>query len=371
MTAALTSSQVNSLSAATLKGFTNAQINSLSDATIAGLSSSSLSALSATQVSTLLANRAPVLSSAQIAGFTTAQLASTSLVGSSTGLQFSLNWDSHTSGAPNGFRNAVVTAAANMASSFSNHAVINIQVGYGEINGSALSAGSAAESSSTGNYFSYAAVTTALKSDAGNSTYQATADASLAATDPTKGGQFYVSSASQKALGLKSATTSGLDGYISLSSALPFEYNQTAAAGKYDAVGAMEHEISEVMGRSGSVGKAFGNNVYTPLDLFRYTNTNNANPAAGTPVRSLTQNATSYFSINGGVTNYGNYNASTGSTDYADLNSTQLGDPFGYSVAGMAEKLTGNDAVTMASIGWNLTTAGATLASAVQAYQAV
>ena len=71
------------------------------------------------------------------------------------------------------------------------------------------------------------------------------------------------------------------------------------------------------------------------------------------------------------MTNYGNYNASTGSVDYADLNSSQLGDPFGYSVAGMAEKLTANDAVTMAAIGWNLTTAGATLASAVQAYQAV
>ena len=39
--------------------------------------------------------------------------------------------------------------------------------------------------------------------------------------------------------------------------------------------------------------------------------------------------------------------------------------------AGMAEKLTGNDAITMASIGWNLTTAGATLASTVKAYQSV
>ena len=133
----------------------------------------------------------------------------------------------------------------------------------------------------------------------------------------------------------------------------------------------MEHEISEVMGRSGSVGVAFGNGVYTPLDLFRYTNTKATGAAASTPVRSLSQNAVSFFSIDGGKTNYGGYNASPGPGDYADLNANSLGDPFGYSVAGMAEKLTGNDAITMASIGWNLTTAGATLASTVKAYQSV
>jgi len=195
--------------------------------------------------------------------------------------------------------------------------------------------------------------------------------ADIVQEDSYFGGQFFVSTAEQKALGLTSATSSNLDGYISLSSALPFQFNQTAAPGKYDAVGALEHEMSEVMGRGGSIGAAYGAGVYTPLDLFRYTSTNNAEPTAGTPIRSLTQNTNSYFSIDGGKTNYGDYNPSTGAIDYADWNQNELGDPFGYSVAGANEKMTGNDAVEMAAIGWNLTSSGATLANAVTAYRLV
>lgn len=367
----LSATQINGLSATKIGALSTSQIGALSASALGGLTTKTLTSLTAKQVASLLATRATALSTAQIASFSAAQLASTSLVGVAGGLQFNLRWDSHTTGAPAGFRNAVVIAAASMSANFSNQAVVNLQVGYGEINGQALGAGAAAESSSYGNYFGYSAVNGALQNDAGNSTIQSTADASLGASDPTNGGKFFVSSAEQKALGLKSATSTSLDGYISLSKAIPFEFNQTAAPGKYDAVGAMEHEISEVMGRTGSVGAAYGSGIYTPLDLFRYTSTNNADPASGTPVRSLTQNATSYFSIDGGATNYGNYNASTGSNDYSDWNESELGDPFGYSVIGAKEAMTGNDAIEMAAIGWNLTSSGTTLASAVTAYQLV
>ena len=61
------------------------------------------------------------------------------------------------------------------------------------------------------------------------------------------------------------------DGYVGISSANPMNWDPTnrAVAGLYDPIGAIEHEITEVMGRSGSLGVNSG--AYTALDLFRYS----------------------------------------------------------------------------------------------------
>ena len=104
-------------------------------------------------------------------------------------------------------------------------------------------------------------------------------------------------------------------------------------------------------------GNALGSGVYTALDLYRYTSTNNANPQAGTPVRALSQQSgnVAYFSIDNGATNLGGFSASDGSAgDYGDWNATMGPDPFGYSYPGAIEKMSGNDIITMAAIGWNL-----------------
>src|SRR5262249_31179695 len=157
----------------------------------------------------------------------------------------------------------------------------------GEIAGSSVPSSAAAESGSYIASVGYSALYSALQADAGHSSVQATADASLSASNPTSG-SFALTTANAKALGLAGAS-SNLDGYVSISSAIPFEFNQIASSGKYDAIGALQHEFTEVMGRIGSVGASLGSGVYTPLDLFRYTSTNNANPSSGTPVRALTQ----------------------------------------------------------------------------------
>ena len=165
-----------------------------------------------------------------------------------------------------------------------------------------------------------------------------------------------------------------LDGYVGLSSAIPFEFDQTAVSGKYDAIGALQHEFSEIMGRTASVGAAAGTNVYTALDLYRYTSTNNANPAAGTPIRALSQQSgnVAYFSIDGGATNLGGFNQSVGTgVDYGDLNTTVGNDPFGFSYTGVVQPLTGNDIVTMAALGWNPTAHGVTHAQAAATYALV
>ena len=127
------------------------------------------------------------------------------------------------------------------------------------------------------------------------------------------------------------------------------------------------------MGRIGSVGAFLGANAYTALDLYRYTSTNNANPQAGSPVRELTQQGgnTSYFSINGGTTNLGDYNPSNGSADYADWNSNMATDPFGNAYTGVSQTLTGNGVTEMAAVGWNLTAKGVALAQQATTYALV
>ena len=88
-------------------------------------------------------------------------------------------------------------------------------------------------------------------------------------------GNFFVASAEAKALGLVKATTSGVDGYIGLgvSSIYYPASGGHISPSQYDAVGVAAHELSEVMGRTGMLGAALGGktNVYTPLDLFRFT----------------------------------------------------------------------------------------------------
>jgi len=369
---ALTAAQLNGLSQTNLNALPAAQIGYLNGTAISGLTTDTLALFLPSQTASLLASKANRLSAAQIFSFSASQLGATTLVGHAGGLQFNFSRDSSLANAPSGYLNAAFAAAAGLAANFSNAAVINIQLGFGEVAGSPISGGNAAESASYMVGTGYAALKAGLQKNAGNSTMQATAYNSLSATNPTSGGKFEISTAEAKALGLIGASNA-LDGYVGLSAALPFEYNQAAAAGKYDAVGIFQHELTEVMGRTGSVGAAFGPGIYTALDLYRYTSTNNANPSNGTPIRSLTQQAgnTSYFSIDGGKTNLGDYNPSNGGVDYADWNANMGNDPFGYATNGVVQKMSGNDVIEMAAIGWNMTSQGITAAQAAATYAAV
>jgi hypothetical protein len=368
----LTADQLNNLSSSQVSALTAVQLGQLKASTVSGMSTRTLSFLSASQTAALLATQANNLSIAQISSFATSQLSTTTLVGAANGLQFNFSWDASVGTAPTGFRNAVVAAAAGLAADFSNKVTVNIATGYGEVDGSPVDAGAVAETGFYSSHVAYATLLAALQADAGNSSVQTTADASLSASNPTSGGTFAVSTAEAKALGLSGAS-SHLDGFVGLSSALTFDFRQGAAGGKYDAIGAFQHEFTEVMGRTGSVGAWQGAGVYTALDLFRYTSTNNSNPSAGTPIRALTQQSgnVAYFSIDGGQTNLGGFNASTGSADYGDWNTTMGNDPFGFGRTGVVQAMSGNDAVVMAALGWNMTSKGATLAQTAVTYALV
>ena len=270
------------------------------------------------------------------------------LVGTAGGLEFDLIWDSSVARAPAAFMSAVETAAGAYAKMFSNKEIVNVAIGYGEIGGQSLASGALAESMSYGYLTNYATVAGDLKKDATSSGYQATADASLAAVDPTKGGSFYVASAEAKALGMVGGGGSSLDGYVGISSSFNFSYSQSSvAANQYDAIGAVEHELSEVMGRVSSDGSLFGRNIYTPLDLFRYTSAATRDLVAGQ----------GYFSINGGVTNLGTYNNPLKGGDSGDWTPSLVGDSYGDGYLGHSALLSPTDLVEDATLGYTMTAA--------------
>ena len=122
------------------------------------------------------------------------------------------------------------------------------------------------------------------------------------------------------------------------------------AAGQYDAIGALEHEISEVMGRIGSVGKELGTGVYTALDLFRYTSPG---------VRDLTVGpASPFFSINNGVTNLGTYNNPATGGDASDWVRTLAGNSYGSGYSGRTSVVSPTDLVEDSVLGYKFSAAG-------------
>jgi hypothetical protein len=232
------------------------------------------------------------------------------LVGSSNGLQIDLMWDSSVANAPRGFKHAIIDAAEYYAALFSNHEVLKIDVGYGEIGGSSMASNALGESESYGYLTNYSTVTAALTPDGFSFS---------AANEPTTS-QFFVTSAEAKTLGLANPT-SGLDGYIGISTLHGTGYswhkaasadgsNTGTGANQFDLLSVALHEISEVMGRVGMEGEIInGQHTDTPLDLFNYQSPG---------VLALAGDG-GYFSVNDGTTNLGTYNnASVNGGDIAD-----------------------------------------------------
>ena len=236
-------------------------------------------------------------------------------------------------GLPTGFTTAVQAACNFFDRMFTNNITLNITFNFAAISGGL------AQSQST--YFSgesYSAVTSAMKANATG--VAALAGEVIPATDPFgAGGTLNVNTAECKALGIQSY--SGSDGTVTLGSSFNWNYSSTGSpvAGQYSAVGALEHEISEVMGRScGSDGSL----SQTPLSLFRYS-------SAGV-VDTSSSYANAYFSLNGGVTNLAQMGES--GSDLADWGSSVSGDAFGYASAGVAENVSQTDIKELEALGY-------------------
>ncbi len=257
------------------------------------------------------------------------------------GLVINITYDSSVTAAPAGFKTAVAAAVSYLQAEFTNNLTLNINVGYGEVGGTAMVAGALGESMTNFTRTNYSTVVNALTSHATSPDDQ-TAVASLSGTTALSGMSFLVSTAEAKALGITSTASGSSDGSIGISSAYPMTYDPAnrAVAGAYDAIGVIEHEITEVMGRvgylnSGSVG-------YTPLDLFRYT-------GAGALVKAPGAGS---FSIDGGKTLLQAYNNPVNGGDTTDWTSSVVGDAFGSGYTGTAALVTAVDLREMDVIGW-------------------
>lgn len=221
---------------------------------------------------------------------------------------------------------------------------VTIDVGYGEIDGQALSSNALGESEGEDVTASYAAARNALIAE------NAPGSSTLPATSPDQG-SLVLTTAQAKALGL-AANNGSLDGYVGFSASLPFSYaaGVTPPSNEYYFVGVVEHEMTEVMGRVSLVNDQ--PNYYSLMDLYRYS-------ASG--VRDLTASqqsgSTSYFSINNGATNLGTWNNVASNGDLGDWYPSGPApggdDAFNdFSSPGVINQVSADDATLMQAIGF-------------------
>jgi len=268
-----------------------------------------------------------------------------------SGLVIDLDWDASVTSAPAGFTSDMIAAAKFLESEITNAVTINLDVGYNEVDGSALSSGALGESESNIESVSFSSLVAALKASASTDATDASLLASLPATSPVSG-TYWVTTAQAKALGLTAANGTGLDGAIGFGTSSDFTYgltntSGTVASGTYDFFATAVHEMTETMGRLLLVGESInGSAGYSLMDLMHYS-------ASGTP--DFSQSTAGYFSINGGVTDLGDYNTIAGG-DAGDWATSVGADSFdAYATPGVLEPVSANDLTEMDAIGWNMT----------------
>ena len=203
-------------------------------------------------------------------------------------------YDSSVANAPPGFKAAVNAAISYLDQVLTNPISVKLMFSYGEIDGQQLSNGALGESSTNGYIEPYSQVVSWLTASATSQADHESINA-LPITDPTNGAQFWVSDAEAAVFGQSSNPnfTDPEDGFVGLSSTALLDYDPTnrAQPGEYDAVGILEHEITEALGRISYLGQAtFGSDtLYAPMDLFRYS---------GAGVHDLANHG-AFFSVDG------------------------------------------------------------------------
>ena len=252
---------------------------------------------------------------------------------------------------------ASVTAAIQFYESrITTNETITIDFGYGEIDGGTIATDAISQSSyNLDTSATYAQIRAALTNHAiamGTVTIGstpvalATMDAALPVTAPASITSMELTVAEAKALGLTTSVSTPA-GYVGLSSAVDWTFatTNTAIAGEQDIVGALEHEISEVMGREQSQGVDFGTGVYTPFDLLRFS-------SPGT--MDLNQGA-AYFSINGGTTDLGDFNTTLSLGDLADWADGSAANSYdNQEIESESNPVTTDDLIAMAALGYTI-----------------
>ncbi len=264
-------------------------------------------------------------------------------------VNINISYDNSAATAPSWFQSAVNSAVSFMDALITNPITVNVTFSWGEENNNAIKAGTAGQNQSYGANVDYATLYGALQSHA-TSADDRTAVAALGSTNPYASSQYFVSTSLQKALGLDSATATAPDGYVGLSSSLPWAYNAdgSVTVGKYNPVACIEHEISEVLGRAAYLPSQSAGTL-TALDLFRYT----------APGQHATTQGAGYFSIDGQIM----LQAFGNSGDAADWSPSVIGDLLaGNITAGVASTVSATDLRVMDVLGYTVDPAAANAA---------
>jgi Ca2+-binding RTX toxin-like protein len=259
-----------------------------------------------------------------------------------------ISYDSSVDNAPPGFKDAVQAVVQYFESVITSPITLNLQFGYGEVAGQPMDASSVGESIVPSKVYDYATVAAALTGAATSADAKAAA-ATLPVSNPTGGGEFLVSSAEAKALGLEPGSSGAVDGFVGLSSAFSYSFdpNNRAVPGLYDAIGVLEHEISEVLGRRSYDGMAQTDAppLYSALDLFKY---------ASAGVRDFTPDG-SFFSVDGQTLLSQFNDATQNSGDAGDWASSATPDSFdAFCPAGVELGMSATDLRALNVLGWNL-----------------
>ena len=265
------------------------------------------------------------------------------------GLNIEINWDSSVATAPPQFMTDVEQVANFYASELKpiSTGLIIIDVGYGEINGSKIGGSALGESETNLQQVSYLQLTNAYAGTGLINNFPS----------PAPSGKFYVSDAEAQALGIITTTPIGFSSQSGI-----FDYNTnifspsgTVPSGEYDFEGTVAHEFSEVLGR-----EFLGSTKISLYDFFHYSSGSNG------PVHDFAPNG-GFFSINGGTTDLGNFNAGRGGdgSDWATGGTSSPYDAFNaFGTPGQIAPVTPTDLAVLQALGYQLTNTAAKEAAA-------
>ena len=246
-------------------------------------------------------------------------------------------------GVTNAFRGAILNAEHDLQSHFTN--AVNVVMSFDL---KSLDRGFSAQNDYNLVHVSYSTFVSALKAHATTSNDFA-AVAAMPTVDPSNGLGFNLTAPEARVLGLAQQTFS-IDDAVVLNSNTGFNFGQ-------DAVGALEHEITEgVFGRVSTLGR--GGEAWAPMDLFRFTAQGVHDYTGGADGKAV------FFGIDASkVTELQFHNSlnSAGASDGYDLADWDhtVGDAFGPNGVGSDGTMSATDLQVLDILGWTPTSAAA------------
>ena len=248
------------------------------------------------------------------------------LVGSSTGFQINLVWDSTVSNAPLGFQTAIIQAAEVLCNTISNNITINLGISCTGADGVASGG------STTGSYEPYTTIRDYLLSNApaGANIFNALPKGSTVQGEST----VTVWDAQLKLWGFE--TTDELDGSASFAPDIPLITLTSVAL----------HELTHCLGRiqSSSPPDVF--------DVFRYKS------PGSLLFTGDTSSLPAYFSIDGGKTHLADYGINSDPSDFLNTGVQGNNDPFNeFYGTNTQQPLSVIDLIQLEAIGYKLTPA--------------